>query len=128
MHAIENIKPYIPKAGGHPSKMSNQDNDSKLGSPAVPPPAVEQQPPERNESVDSAAFFESQDEYDEYDDFGAAGSAAAGGGGGASKQSKRQDHRGGSGGSGTIYSAKHVRQKEALQNNTTKRAASPKKK
>ena len=76
---------------------------------------LEQQPPERNASVDSAAFFEG-DDYDDYDDFEAGGKS--GGGGGANnnskqKMEKRQQERGGGGGSGTIYSAKHIRAKEA---------------
>uniref|UniRef100_A0A7R9ZP05 Uncharacterized protein n=1 Tax=Craspedostauros australis TaxID=1486917 RepID=A0A7R9ZP05_9STRA len=66
---------------------------------------------DRTTSVDSAAFFEAQDEYDDYDDFGLSG--GGGGGGGNAKIKRRQDNRGGSGGSGTIYSAKHVRAKEA---------------
>jgi hypothetical protein len=75
-------------------------------------PKVEQPPlgAERNVSVDSAAFYEG-DEYDDFDDFGAQGSA--GGGAGKQKTDKRQEQRGGSGGSGTIYSAKHIRAKEA---------------
>ena len=75
-------------------------------------PKVEQPPlgAERNVSVDSAAFYEG-DEYDEYDDF--PGQGSAGGGAGKHKTDKRHEQRGGSIGSGTIYSAKHVRAKEA---------------
>jgi len=87
-------------------------------------PAVNQGAPERNVSVDSAAFFEGG-EYDDYDDF-AASSGGGGGGGSSNKTEKRQQNRGG-GGSGTIYSAKHVRQKETLNSNTKKSTSSPKK-
>lgn len=75
---------------------------------------AEPQAPERNASVDSAAFFEG-DDYDDYDDF-----AAGGNGGGGGKVNKRSNERGG-GGSGTIYSAKHIRAKEALQSSTAGR-------
>ena len=105
-------------------KMSNTNHDnSKLSSPVLPP--ASEQPQQRNESVDSAAFFEG-DEYDDYDDFDAGQSGGGGGCASNTKQSKRQQSRSG-GGSGTIYSAKHVRQKEDL-NCGTARAAGPKKK
>lgn len=90
-----------------------QESTTAPTSTTVVPPASAN---ERMESVDSAAFFEG-DEYDDYDDFQAS-NAAGGGGGGRTKSTKmnrRQDNRGGSGGSGTIYSAKHVRAKEAIQ-------------
>jgi len=74
---------------------------------------------ERAESGDSAAFYKGDeyDEYDEHDDFGLVKNNNAGGGGGnkSQKMARRQDNRGGGGGVGTIYSAKHVRAKEALQ-------------
>jgi hypothetical protein len=88
-------------------------NNNPLQSDEGPPPTG--QPQERFESVDSAAYFEG-DDYDEYDDFG----ADTGGGGGGSRQNKRREDRGDSGGSGTVYSAKHVRAKEAQQQNTSK--------
>jgi hypothetical protein len=69
-------------------------------------------------SIDSQVYFEGGDDYDDYDDLSPStnGSGSGGGGGGSqTKVHKRQDERGGSGVSGTIYSAKHVRQKEALQ-------------
>lgn len=85
--------------------------------------SVKQEGPERNASIDSQAFFEDGDDYDDYDDFGAAGGK---GGGGGSKNNttnqrvdKRQKERGGSGGSGNVYSAKHIRMKEA-QNSKAK--------
>jgi hypothetical protein len=72
---------------------------------------------ERMTSIDSQVYYEGGgDDYDDYDDFSPSTSGGGGGGGSAhTKVHKRQDQRGGSGGSGTIYSAKHVRQKEALQ-------------
>ena len=88
--------------------MSQQQSSS-----GVPKP----QQTERNESVDSAAFYDG-DTYDDYDDFGLnhkGGGGGGGGGGTSQKMAKRQEDRGGSGGSGTIYSAKHVRAKENLQ-------------
>eukprot|EP00977_Amphora_coffeiformis_P019175 scaffold6986_cov190-Amphora_coffeaeformis.AAC.3 len=99
---------------------SNSSNDKQAELP-VPQLPLENQEAERHVSVDSAAFFEGGDEYDDYDDF----AAGNGGGGGGGKTEKRQQNRGG-GGSGTIYSAKHVRQKEALKN-TTKTTIAPKK-
>mmetsp|Transcript_12504 Transcript_12504/g.19353 ORF Transcript_12504/g.19353 Transcript_12504/m.19353 type:complete len:96 (-) Transcript_12504:253-540(-) len=66
---------------------------------------------DRQTSVDSAVFFEAQDEYDDYDNFG-----ATGGGGGNSKTNKRETNRGG-GGSGTCYSSKHTRMKEVQRQN-----------
>jgi hypothetical protein len=79
---------------------------SQLSLPPLPPASTDN---ERMTSIDSQVYFEGGDDgYDDYDDFSP---STSGGGGGA--QTKRQDQRGGSGGSGTIYSAKHVRQKEA---------------
>ena len=93
--------------------------DKVQGTNGSIPSVPDQSGPEnqRMESVNSAAFFEG-DEYDDYDDFRASTGGGGGGGGGSksSKMSRRQENRGGSGGSGTIYSAKHVRAKEALQN------------
>ena len=62
------------------------------------------------------------DDFLDYDDFQAMG----GGGGGAGsraagkKTTKRQNQRGG-GGSGTIYSAKHIRAKEAQMSRPSKK-------
>ena len=79
--------------------------------PSLPPlPVASTDKNERTTSIDSQVYFEGGDDYDDYDDF----SPSTSGGGGA--QTKRQDQRDGSGGAGgTIYSAKHVRQKEAQQ-------------
>eukprot|EP00546_Thalassionema_frauenfeldii_P018689 CAMPEP_0178896280 /NCGR_PEP_ID=MMETSP0786-20121207/1076_1 /TAXON_ID=186022 /ORGANISM="Thalassionema frauenfeldii, Strain CCMP 1798" /LENGTH=101 /DNA_ID=CAMNT_0020566647 /DNA_START=47 /DNA_END=352 /DNA_ORIENTATION=+ len=68
---------------------------------------------DRQTSVDSAAFYEAQDEYDDYDDFGARTGGGGGGGTSMTKTNKRQTNRGGGGGSGSIYSSKHTRMKEA---------------
>ena len=100
------------------SNTQDQATTSRIGSAT---PVVESQaPPERNASVDSAAFFEG-DEYDDYDDFQAAGGSGGGAvGNNSSKMHKRSNNRGGGGGSGTIYSARHVRAKEAQrQSNST---------
>lgn len=82
--------------------MSSSSQDKKLPKPE---PASD-----RTSSVDSAAFFEAGDGYDDYDDFGAnqKGNSSSSS---DNKTKKRQD--GGSGKSGNIYSAKHVRAKEA---------------
>jgi hypothetical protein len=67
-------------------------------------------------SLSSQSVYEHtiMSDYDDYDDFSP--STSGGGGGGAKKVQTRQEQRGGSGGSGiSIYSAKHIRQKEALQ-------------
>ena len=57
------------------SNTQDQATTSRIGSAT---PVVESQaPPERNASVDSAAFFEG-DEYDDYDDFQAAGGSGGG--------------------------------------------------
>jgi hypothetical protein len=91
----------------------SQSTDNNHPNKTIIPPKPE--PAERNESVDSAAFFESGDDYDDYGDFGVNQATGGGGGGGVTTQKidKRQEHRGGSGGSGSIYSVKHVRAKEA---------------
>ena len=89
------------------SGTAKQTRDSDAAAPSVPP----HQQPERNESVNSAAFFEAEDEYDDFDDFAAGG----GGGGLTAKMGKRQGNRGG-GGSGTIYSSKHIRAKATQTN------------
>lgn len=94
-----------------PTQATTRNNP--LGSDGGPTPPS-QQPQDRYESVDSAAFFEG-DAYDDYDDFGASG--GGGGGGGGSKTNKRREERGG--GSNNVYSAKHVRAKEAQQKATT---------
>lgn len=78
---------------------------------------------QRFQSEDSARFYEQQDEYDDFDDFAASGKPA-GGAGISQKMSKRVENKGG-GGSGSIYSAKHIRQKEALaksQSTATKKS------
>lgn len=84
-------------------------------SPApIPVPATA----ERTESVDSSTFFEKESGYDEYGDFGLDCKSAGGGGGGggtSQKMSRRHQQRGDAG-NGTIYSTKHVRAKETLQN------------
>lgn len=60
------------------------------------------EPSDRTASVNSAAFFEG-DEYDGYDDFELSNST------GGKQQAKPK------GSSGTMYSSKHVRAKEKLQ-------------
>ena len=79
-------------------------------------------PLERNTSVDSSTFYEEQDGYDDYDDFDVNQGARGGGGGGSGNFSrrlvKRQDHRGDSHGSQTMYTTKHVRQREGQQEKT----------
>jgi len=63
------------------------------------------------------------EDYDEYDDFQAGGGGGGGGRGlGRQKTTKRQQLRGGGGGSGTIYSAKHVRAKEAQRTSGRKKS------
>jgi hypothetical protein len=62
----------------------------------------------RQASVDSAAFFEG-DEYDGYDDY-AVNKGAAKGGSGKSNTQKKDGSKG-------VYSAKHVRAKDALRQN-----------
>jgi hypothetical protein len=93
--------------------MSQSTDNNHPNKTTVPP---KPEPADRNESVESAAFFEGGDEYDDYGDFGVnqakSGGGGGGGGGTTQKIDKRQEHRGGSGGSGSIYSAKHVRAKE----------------
>ena len=104
-------------------KKLGSDDSNNIGSIPVP-----KNPTERETSVDSAAFFDQQDEYDDVDDFqlGKGSSSGGGGGGGggggtSSKMSKRQANRGGSGNSGNIYSAKHVRLKETQQAKPSKK-------
>jgi hypothetical protein len=99
--------------------MSTAKNSSDNSKKAVQEPPIPPRPiigNERMESVDSSAFSQG-DDYEDYDDFGI-GQSGGGGGGTRTKSQKiqfRQDTRGGGGGSDTIYSAKHVRAKEALQ-------------
>jgi hypothetical protein len=75
---------------------------------------------DRQTSVDSAAYFEEQDDYGEYDDFG----INTGGGGGGGKTKKRQENRGGSGAT-NVYSTKHTRLKTAQRENQKTTTAKP---
>jgi hypothetical protein len=79
------------------------------------------------ESADSSSsdFYDYEEDNDTngphagyYDDFelGRGGTSGGGGGGGSTgKMSRREQSRGGGAGRGTIYSSKHVRAKEAQQ-------------
>lgn len=84
--------------------------------------ALPQQHTRRHARVERVNSYEGDDEYEDYDDFGLGGGKAGGGGGGgkSQKMARRQDNRGG-GGAGTIYSAKHIRAKEALQKKAVRR-------
>lgn len=73
---------------------------------------------DRQTSVDSAAYFEEQDDYGGYDDFG-----INTGGGGGGKTQKRQEHRGG--GATNVYSTKHTRLKTAQRENQKTTTAKP---
>jgi hypothetical protein len=99
--------------------MSDQPTDKtgrtldKAASIVDPPKAGESM--ERFQSEDSAPFYEPQDEYDDFDDFAPVGKPSGTGGGAkglSQKMTKRDDQKGG--GQGGVYSAKHIRQKEAL--------------
>jgi hypothetical protein len=92
-----------------PIKNSDQPMDNRRND--TPPKTGDSM--ERFQSGDSEFFFEQLDEYDDVDDFAPVGKPSGGGAKGLSqKMSKRDDQKGG--GSGGIYSAKHIRQKEAL--------------
>ena len=85
--------------------MSSPDKKQDTSLPDKP---TQQQLGDRLESVDSAAYFEQEDEYGDYDDFDLGAGGGGGGGAASAKQNRRQENRGG-GGSGSCYSAKHVR-------------------
>ena len=113
----ENLVMVSSGTSSQEKKLSGDESNTR----SIPVP---NNPTERETSVDSAAFFDQQDEYDDVDDFqlGKGSSGGGGGGGGkSSKMSKKQANRGGSGNSGNIYSAKHVRQKEAQKAKPSKK-------
>jgi hypothetical protein len=70
-------------------------------------------------SSSSSDFYDDDgDDYNDYDDFGLQFSSSGGGGtskAASLKMNKRVKQQGGSNTSGSIYSAKHVRAKEALR-------------